>query len=67
MVGIWARHAQRQENSGAASAQLSPEDLQELAITASKISVQGARYQNLSGNPTRIAVADESQYCYISW
>ena len=33
-----------QENIGAASVQLSPEDLRELESAASKIAVQGARY-----------------------
>jgi aryl-alcohol dehydrogenase-like predicted oxidoreductase len=33
-----------EENIGAANVQLSPDDLQELATTASKIAVQGARY-----------------------
>jgi aryl-alcohol dehydrogenase-like predicted oxidoreductase len=33
-----------EENIGAANVQLSPDDLQELAATASKIAVQGARY-----------------------
>ena len=32
------------ENAGAASVQLSPEDLRELESAASKITVQGARY-----------------------
>ena len=33
-----------QENCGAASVKLSPEDLRELESVASKITVQGARY-----------------------
>jgi aryl-alcohol dehydrogenase-like predicted oxidoreductase len=33
-----------QENCGAASVELSPEDLRELERVASKITVQGARY-----------------------
>jgi len=33
-----------QENCGAASVKLSPEDLRELESAASKITVQGARY-----------------------